>query len=422
MKKLVLTVLIGLILSTPMVTSQTSGFSQRGKVSLGLRADGLFIGHSSLPIRSKAMMVNPLTGKEVEVTVMRNIPASTDRIADISTSVWQELGLVPEQDVRIYTSAAPRPQIAALPVADNPQEFIAEPQEPVAEIVQTGTPSAQQPYAVPSPLGTPGYDNLPPGIKFENNNNFIINGFPGAMPDSAMSAGGYGGTQGQAAQPYAGYDTRGQAAQPAGSYGTQGQTAQPSAANDAWARPAQPAAANDTWARPAQPAASYETRTQTAQPSAANDAWARPAQPATANDTWTRPAQPAAVSETRTQTAQPASAVNDNWARAVMPAAVSEPRPQQAASIVITETHPQQAAPAAAKGTQAQQAPVIPTVKPVAPVETRTRPQRPGLIIETTPQTANSAVIIDAPKATQIIEITTPQEFPGLPALPAIWE
>ena len=117
LKQLVLAVLFGLVLSIPLIWSQTGSFSQQGKVTHELKDERFSIAHPSLPLNSKAMIVNTSTGKEVEVTVTRPIPASQNRIADVSSSVWQELGLTPNTDARIYTTISENSQTTALPAA-----------------------------------------------------------------------------------------------------------------------------------------------------------------------------------------------------------------------------------------------------------------------------------------------------------------
>jgi len=64
MKQLIAVVLLGVVFSIPTVTSQINGFSQTGKVTHDLRDDDFSIAHSSLPLYSKARIVNTSTGKE----------------------------------------------------------------------------------------------------------------------------------------------------------------------------------------------------------------------------------------------------------------------------------------------------------------------------------------------------------------------
>ena len=298
MKHLFLAVLFGMVFCTPLIWSQTSGFSQQGKVTHDLRDDGFFIAHSSLPLNSKARIVNTLTGKEIEVTITRLIPASSSRIADVSSGVWQELGLTPNTDAKIYTVVSARPQPAA------PQNTIASQtagsqtagsqtisSQPTAS--QTSVPQATTPQITASSAvrtaqtGTASnaLDNMPSGVKFENNNNFIINGNPVGVPSAAP------------------YET--QPAKPVVTY-------EP--------RPAQPAEIIDNWPQPAQPLVTYEPRPQPVQPAVIIDDW-----PQSAMTYETRPTQSIAANETRST-----QGVNDIWAQIAMPAWLYETRTQPA--------------------------------------------------------------------------------------------
>ena len=107
MKRISLLLLTGLFF-TAFSAAQIGNFSQRGKATQGLKFNGLGLAHPSLPINSKVMVVNTLSGKETEATVTGRIPASQDRIADLSSGIWHELGLNPGTDIKIYTSPVPR--------------------------------------------------------------------------------------------------------------------------------------------------------------------------------------------------------------------------------------------------------------------------------------------------------------------------
>ena len=263
MKQLILAVLLGLVISIPTVTSQTSGFSQIGKVSQEMQTEGLFIAHSSLPLNSKAKIVNTSTGKEVEVTVIRQIPASPDRIADISPLVWWELGLTPDINVRIFTSASRKPQNLVIPT-DKIQFTAAE----VAEIYENGY--------------NDGYDDgYYDGF-------YYVDDYQAASPATTSNA------RPQQAQPVPVVETRPQQAQPAPVVQTRPQQALPNMLIV-------------TQTTTTQSAPVIETRLQQAQP--VNTA--RPQQ-----------TQPAPVAETRPQQAQP---VSDIWAQIARPATVTAP-------------------------------------------------------------------------------------------------
>lgn len=116
MKRMTLLLLGGLLFNT-LAAAQMTEFSQRGIASRVLSAEGLYITHPLLPLDSKAIVVNTLTGKEIEVTVIGRMPLSPYWIADLSPGVWQELGLGPNTEIRIYT---PSPQPSPPPYNGSP--------------------------------------------------------------------------------------------------------------------------------------------------------------------------------------------------------------------------------------------------------------------------------------------------------------
>jgi len=77
MKKLAAVLLFSLFSFS--LFGQVSSFSQRGKVTQEMQAEGFTMAHGSLPLNSKAKVVNTLTGKEIEVTVIKRIAASANR-------------------------------------------------------------------------------------------------------------------------------------------------------------------------------------------------------------------------------------------------------------------------------------------------------------------------------------------------------
>jgi hypothetical protein len=397
--------------------SQTSSFSQRGKVSYGLRVEGFFIAHSSLPLNSRAKIVNMSTGKEVEVTVNRHIPASPDVIADISPSVWQELGLTPETEVRIYTpapakaqtTASTAPTVAPTPAAAPAPAPAAKPQEAAPRTVQATQPADGFPYG--------GNGNVSGGVKFENN--FIVNGIPIAMTEQAVKA---------AAAAASAYVPRPQTTPPVAVYVPRPQTVQPAAAPDTRTQTVQlmvpsigtrqtpPGEVSDIWAQIAKSSLAGLPRAQAPQPA-----------PAPRIETRPQTAAPVAVNDPRQQTAQPAAitpivVINETRPQAGQP--VYQPWIQPAVPPTIIETRPQTVTPSAVRETWTQPAPVTPAFPPAAKpaTGTNTQPARPGVVIETTPQTGKSAVIINSPQQTAnsaVIIQTPPEAFPPLPAMPA---
>jgi hypothetical protein len=124
MKRVLLALLAGFVFVAPAMAQSQIIFDQTGKVTHEMQADGFTMGHPSLPLNSKVMVVNTLTRREIEVTVIRNIKSSPDRIADLSQSAWLVLGLSSaNSEVRIYLKA-PEPQSSAAQSANKPVESV----------------------------------------------------------------------------------------------------------------------------------------------------------------------------------------------------------------------------------------------------------------------------------------------------------
>ena len=125
MKRALMLFLTGVLLST-LAVAQVVELNQRGRATQELKAEGFYIAHPKLPIYSKIWVENTRTGKQIEATVSDRIPASSDRIADLSYSVWRELGLTANSEIRIFTPPVVRQRPQSPPVQ------IAEP-EPIKE-------------------------------------------------------------------------------------------------------------------------------------------------------------------------------------------------------------------------------------------------------------------------------------------------
>jgi hypothetical protein len=125
--------------------AQITGFNQRGRATQELRAEGFAIAHPSLLLNSRVMLVNTLTGKEIEATVVGRILASADRIADLSFDAWQELGLHAGSEIRIHTNppVRPRPVAAAPPPVEPVPETPAVP--PPVQVQYITAPAAPDP-------------------------------------------------------------------------------------------------------------------------------------------------------------------------------------------------------------------------------------------------------------------------------------
>ena len=131
------------------ISAQIASFSQRGKATQGIAGSGLSIAHPNLPINSQVKVTNTATGKEVEATVIDRIPASNDRIADVSRGVWDALGLNPNTDILLSVSPPPRPRTSE-PVPAPPAGLAGDPPSPAPSVARPPAPSPA-PSAAPSP-------------------------------------------------------------------------------------------------------------------------------------------------------------------------------------------------------------------------------------------------------------------------------
>jgi len=92
------------------VFAQIGGTTQRGKATQEMDSEGFFAAHNSFPLGATIKVVNSATGEEVNAVINGRIPASTERIVDLSFEVWDALGLI-EGDVvmLVYTPTVSRP-------------------------------------------------------------------------------------------------------------------------------------------------------------------------------------------------------------------------------------------------------------------------------------------------------------------------
>ena len=195
MKRISFVLLIGLFLITS-AAAQMNEFNARGKVTQEMNDEGLSIRHPQLNMNQKVKVVNTVTGKEIEATVVGRVPASNSRIADVSAGVWQELGLSPDTDVRIWfrnVATRPPPAETPPPPAEEPPSVAAEkPPEPAKEEPAPEPepePSAETAKAEPdSSGGDDGSDDKQPY-------NITVNTYVNTDEKSGIQTPyGYGGT------------------------------------------------------------------------------------------------------------------------------------------------------------------------------------------------------------------------------------
>jgi len=184
MKRIALLLLGFFSFVTAPAMAQVIDFSQRGRATGELNAGALSIAHASLPLNSQAKVVNIATGKEVEVTVTGRIPASPNRIADLSPDVWQALELAPGAEVRVYTSAVPRPRPAPEPIVVETPPVTAELPPAIPEPATKAAPTIASPEPVQPRVVPPAYPVQPAAAAAEV---IIIPGLPDPSTDKVFS-------------------------------------------------------------------------------------------------------------------------------------------------------------------------------------------------------------------------------------------
>jgi hypothetical protein len=170
MKRITL-ILVCILCINSFVTAQVvSDFYQRGKATQELRDDGLSITHASLPVDEKVTVTNTRTGTAIEVTVIGHIQPSSERIADLSRSVWERLGLTADTDILITTppvlhtrpaAAEPAPVPTPAPVAAVPSSSAAPASTPAQNPVTVAVSPATAPVTI-VPEQTPAAASMPP--------------------------------------------------------------------------------------------------------------------------------------------------------------------------------------------------------------------------------------------------------------------
>ena len=141
MKRVLLILLGGFILSAPVMAQYANFDTQRGLAIQELNTPGLTAAHPSLPINSRATVLNTVNEREIEVTITRRIPISQERIIDLSFAAWEALELSAGNEVVIT-----RPRVATPVVAAEPQQQPLEAEEPPQQL-----PPPPQPVEITAP-------------------------------------------------------------------------------------------------------------------------------------------------------------------------------------------------------------------------------------------------------------------------------
>jgi len=89
-------------------------FVQEGKATQEMRSGGMNAAHHSLPIGSRPMVKNNANGKEIEVTIIGRIPASQDRVIDITRDAARAIEIGSEGTITLYFYRPPAAEAAPL--------------------------------------------------------------------------------------------------------------------------------------------------------------------------------------------------------------------------------------------------------------------------------------------------------------------
>jgi hypothetical protein len=117
MKRLNL-VLFGVFLLNFNVFAQIGGTTQRGKATHEMIYGGFAAAHSTFPLGSTIKVVNTKTGEGIDAVVNGRIPASPDRIVDLSYDLWVALGLT--EGAVVMLVYAPPSVVRPTPAAAEP--------------------------------------------------------------------------------------------------------------------------------------------------------------------------------------------------------------------------------------------------------------------------------------------------------------
>jgi len=125
-------------------------FIQEGNATADLQKSGLTAAHPSLPMETRLMVKNQVTGSEVEVTITGRIQASFNRIIDLSPDAAQAIDLQSGGPVTVYIADPPAPLVAAKPKSA-PPPMVAERLHEQAPPVFEPAPEAEPPDFKPLP-------------------------------------------------------------------------------------------------------------------------------------------------------------------------------------------------------------------------------------------------------------------------------
>ena len=92
--KRVMLALLGLLCAAALIAQNRQQLrTQRGNATQEIQAEGLSAAHNNIPLGSKAWVKNPANGREIEVTIVQQIPASPQRAIDLSPAAALALDL-----------------------------------------------------------------------------------------------------------------------------------------------------------------------------------------------------------------------------------------------------------------------------------------------------------------------------------------
>jgi len=103
MKKFILILIILSFINT-FAFAQLGERTQRGRATQEMTAQGFYGAHFNFPLDSIIKVINTETQKEIEVTIIGRIPASSNRVIDLSREAYNALGLTSTTIVTISYS------------------------------------------------------------------------------------------------------------------------------------------------------------------------------------------------------------------------------------------------------------------------------------------------------------------------------
>ena len=119
--KRVMLALLGLFFATALIAQSRQPRTQRGNATQEMQAEGLSAAHNNIPLGSKVRVKNPANGREIEVTIIEQMPAATRRIIDLSPAAALALDLRSGGPVEVTPLSQPQEVPSTIEIEAGPE-------------------------------------------------------------------------------------------------------------------------------------------------------------------------------------------------------------------------------------------------------------------------------------------------------------